>query len=142
MKVAYNACYGGFSLSPLAEAEYRKKKGISLTWYKRDRDLGKSVRIDDGDLCNYQKEHFGIDASTKDLGSEVVEIPVEHSFYESWYDSDNRSDPDLIAVIEELGDKASGSCASIAIAEIPDGSSFEIDEYDGNESVVPPRQSW
>ena len=31
MKIAYNACFGGFGLSPLAETEYAKRKGIDLT---------------------------------------------------------------------------------------------------------------
>ena len=33
MKVAYNTCYGGFGLSPLAATQFAKKKGINLTWY-------------------------------------------------------------------------------------------------------------
>jgi len=36
MKVAYNSCYGGFSLSPIGLTEFAKKKGIELTWYDRD----------------------------------------------------------------------------------------------------------
>jgi uncharacterized protein (UPF0210 family) len=63
-------------------------------------------------------------------------------YYPSFYDDEARADPDLIEIIERLGSKANGSCAQLEIAEIPNGADFEIDEYDGNESVVPPRQRW
>ena len=53
-----------------------------------------------------------------------------------------RHNPHLIAVVEELGEDADGFCAALRIKEIPDGASYEIHDYDGNESVVPPRQSW
>lgn len=55
----------------------------------------------------------------------------------------DRDDPLLIEAIETLGSEAvSGFCASLAIADIPDGVEWEIDEYDGWESVVPPRMRW
>ena len=53
-----------------------------------------------------------------------------------------RDDLDLVEVVEELGILANGGCAKLAIEEIPDGVEYEIDEYDGFESVVPPRQVW
>jgi len=48
----------------------------------------------------------------------------------------------LISIVEEMGDKASDRYAQLEIQEIPDGAQWEIDEYDGTEQVVPPRQSW
>tara|TARA_R110000772_G_scaffold31913_2_gene78485 strand:+ start:543 stop:866 length:324 start_codon:yes stop_codon:yes gene_type:complete len=63
--------------------------------------------------------------------------------YTKTFDLPNdRSDKDLISVIELLGNKANGMCADLQIEEIPDGASFEITEYDGFEGVEPPRQSW
>jgi hypothetical protein len=48
----------------------------------------------------------------------------------------NRSDNDTIALFEEMGsDKSSGYCANLQIEEIPDDVEFEIDEYDGMETV-------
>lgn len=47
-----------------------------------------------------------------------------------------RHDPTLVAVVEELGKSASGSCASLAITEVVSGTLYRIDEYDGNESVM------
>ena len=60
----------------------------------------------------------------------------------SFDDDDKRNDADLIKVIEELGECANGMFSDLQIAEIPDGASYEINVYDGNESVVPPRQTW
>jgi len=144
MKVAYNACFGGFSLSPLAEAEYQKKKGVDLTWYKGVGSYPYSSydKVDTEGLSEVGLSAFSLSASNKDLGDKVSKIPDENTFYDSWYGTENRSDQDLIDVIEKLGDKANGDCASLAIEEIPDGAEFEIEEYDGNESVVPPRQTW
>ena len=49
---------------------------------------------------------------------------------------DKRTDPKLISVIEELGDKASGSYAELRVVEIPEeATDWRIDEYDGTESV-------
>jgi len=47
-----------------------------------------------------------------------------------------RNDPDLVWVVEFLGVKAaSGSHAALYVVELPDGVPFEVDEYDGSESV-------
>jgi hypothetical protein len=48
----------------------------------------------------------------------------------------SRTDPDLVAVVELLGDDASNRFAELRIAELPSGTLYRIDEYDGNESVT------
>ena len=48
----------------------------------------------------------------------------------------SRTDPDLIAIIESLGEVANGGFASLAIIELPPGTRYRIDEYDGAESVM------
>lgn len=50
-----------------------------------------------------------------------------------------RDDPDLVAAVEALGEKADGSCARLSVQETPDGAEWEIDEYDGMESACAPR---
>jgi hypothetical protein len=55
---------------------------------------------------------------------------------ETIYDGDiERTDPVLVQVVEELGDKANGDCAELRIAELPAGTLYRIDEYDGVEQV-------
>ena len=46
-----------------------------------------------------------------------------------------RNDPDLVKVVEKLGDKANGYCAELAIEYIPKGTPYRIEEYDGLETV-------
>ena len=47
-----------------------------------------------------------------------------------------RTDPALVQVVEELGAKANGMCAELFITEVPAGTLYRIDEYDGLESVM------
>jgi len=54
----------------------------------------------------------------------------------------DRNDPDLIRVIEELGDSANGSYADLKIVEIPDGIAWGIQAYDGIEWVVEDHRRW
>lgn len=44
-----------------------------------------------------------------------------------------RHDPDLVAVVKELGKKANGDCAELQIYEVH--GRYRIEEYDGMESV-------
>ena len=108
-KVVYNACYGGFGLSKEACQRYWDIKGQPI-WIE--------------------------DAL---WGFDVWLVPPEERLEkaygkQTWYNRDvDRHDPVLVQVVEELGDKANGECAELAIAEVYD--SYRIDEYDGYESV-------
>jgi len=54
-----------------------------------------------------------------------------------------RSDPRLIEAIEKVGvSKSSGAMAKIEIVEIPDDVKFEIENYDGQESIHEEHRSW
>jgi hypothetical protein len=46
-----------------------------------------------------------------------------------------RSDPALVQVVEELGDEANTRFSDLRITDLPAGTKYRIDEYDGNESV-------
>ena len=47
-----------------------------------------------------------------------------------------RADPLLVQVVETLGRQASDRFAKLEIVEMPVGTKYLIDEYDGIESVV------
>jgi hypothetical protein len=54
-----------------------------------------------------------------------------------WWSSDlSRTDPILIQVIEELGKEADSNYAKLAIHELPVGTLYRIDEYDGLETIM------
>jgi hypothetical protein len=53
-----------------------------------------------------------------------------------------RADPKLVECVRALGEDAFGECARLKIVEIPDGIDWEINEYDGIETVVEQHRSW
>lgn len=48
----------------------------------------------------------------------------------------DRADPDLVAVVEDLGAKANGLCTDLKIRELPPGTRYRVDEYDGKERII------
>lgn len=72
---------------------------------------------------------FGLSPKALDMisakkGHEISEYDIE------------RWDPDLVAVVEELGQEANGQCAELKIVEILKGKKFIITEYDGTEGLM------
>lgn len=53
-----------------------------------------------------------------------------------------RANPELVSVVEELGSKASGRFAALAVVEVPDGVRWHIEEYDGLECVAEDHRTW
>lgn len=53
-----------------------------------------------------------------------------------------RNDPDLVAVVEILGEKANGRCADLKIVEIPDDVIWYVNDYDGLETIDEQHRSW
>jgi len=53
-----------------------------------------------------------------------------------------RDDPLLVQVVEEMGKDADARFSQLKIVTIPDGVDWEIEEYDGWESVHEKHRSW
>ena len=53
-----------------------------------------------------------------------------------------RDDPNLVAVVEELGEEANGDYARLRVVEIPDNVEWTIEKYDGQEHVAEAHQVW
>jgi hypothetical protein len=112
-KVAINRQWGGFSLSEEAVFALAAKKGLSL----------------------YVDNKYSF----------PMYFTSEEFTDESHFDDrpENRADPDLISVIEELGsERASGRHAYIVIVDVPDDVEWHIHDYDGMESVRENHRSW
>lgn len=85
---------------------------------------------------------FGLSAFAVDKMEERGYKVDRYEFGSFLDDNIPRHNPDLIAVVEELGEDANGFCAELTIVEF-DGNVYRIDEYDGYESVITPEdQKW
>lgn len=54
----------------------------------------------------------------------------------------DRTNPELVEAVEMLGGKANGEHAKLKVVEIPDDAEWEIDEYDGLESISEVHRVW
>jgi len=161
VKIVINACFGGFSLSPRAVKRLAELDGRECFFFTTGKDAGGNLDI-----------HAHVPASLDELEASgslffyALDLPDPDSVLPSqknwcemteeektrsnkaWGDHGlndrdrNRTDPNLIRVVEELGEKANGRCAKLKVIEIPDGTEWEIDEYDGMESVHETHRAW
>jgi len=125
-KIVYNACYGGFGLSHDAIMRYAEIKGIALY-------TNEQYGFTHYYLCP-PEEYDRINAEEQANPVSPGRFIRSNEMYFSDRDIE-RNDPILVQVIEELGNKANGQCAELRITEVPTGTMYRIDEYDGNESV-------
>ena len=108
IKVVYNACPGGFSLS--------------LAAFLRLREMGNKCALSEEDC----EDLFTDDnKACGDIGDSMFCRDI------------SRHDPMLLQVVSELGEAASGMCTALVIHETK-GNRYRIDEYDGFESVQEP----
>jgi hypothetical protein len=140
MKVVINRCFGGFSLSNKAVARLAELNGKKAYFFKQRGFDGPYLALEEGDDDHGWCTAFDV-SNPNDYDKKIL--------WDKHYLTnrpDDRSDPKLVQVIEELGaghrTGASGDCADLRIVEIPDGICWEIDEYDGNESISEVHRSW
>ena len=130
-KVVYNACYGGFNLSREACKRYWELQG-------------KEVWIENGDFMDIFTVWLVPPEERLTKPEPWYSAPIEERIAynkkyseQTWSDHNIvRHDSILVQVVEELGEKANGMCAKLAIEEV--SGPYRIDEYDGSESVETP----
>lgn len=127
-KIVYNACYGGFGLSHEAIMRYAEIKGITL-YHTNESGFSNHYY-----LCPPEEyERLRAEDKTKPIGTE------RYARSNALYFSPNnieRTDPALVQVVEELGDKANNHYSKLCIEEVPAGTLYRIHEYDGSEFVM------
>lgn len=82
---------------------------------------------------------FGGFALSEAAYSKLAEWGADPSY--SWT-YDHRDDAMLVRVVEELGGASNGLYSDLTVVEIPDGVDYEIDEYDGIETIHEVHRSW
>lgn len=139
MKVAINACYGGFSLSKEAIRMLYKMgcKYVHKMSPEQYYGIGWATRFEEDKKSDseYNPVIEGDSIIVEDIRG-FYSIDTDECEYSP------RADKMVIEVIEKLGDKANGMCAKIKIVEIPDGVNWTIDEYDGMESIHEKHREW
>lgn len=154
MKVVINKCFGGFSLSPAAIKRLAQLQGRECYFFKQPQYRGPyepwNPSLEQG-LNSLMFYAFDIpnpnEVFTQKNWNKMTkkECRIENALHDkhSLYSRpDNRTCPQLVQVVEELGDLADGSCAKLAVVEIPDGIDWEIEEYDGLEHIAEKHETW
>ncbi|WP_058211288.1 hypothetical protein [Lactococcus lactis] len=142
MKIVLNKCFGGFGLSHEAKMMIFEKRGVEVFPYLSKfgdeefiyEKLSKEKIAESGprditrDITYFQKDPE-LDSFSEDWGEEDKFDSIYLDF------DDDRGNKDLVEVVEELGEKASGKYSNLKVVEIPDGASYEISDYDGIETA-------
>jgi len=142
MKVVINVCFGGFGLSDEAYEELIKL-GIPVRKYEPEK------RGEDGRYIRPENNKGQIIFDRELTPENEDECPdlyrkghgILGRYWESWLD-DDRTNPLLVQTVEKLGEKANGRCAELKIVEIPDGTEYTIEEYDGWEHIAESHRTW
>lgn len=163
MKVVINTCFGGFSLSPRAVKRLAELNGKEcyFTEYQRkpvlDLDVKVPVTLEELEASGNRLgmwSAWDIPNAHEVVGKSFRDPDGLYKTYNALYNKHSlpdgrgieRHDPKLIQVVEELGGGhrkgASGACAELTIVEIPDGTDYEIEEYDGNEHIAEKHKTW
>lgn len=138
-KIAINKCFGGFGLSHKALMLYADLCGFKLFTFQEKRDSSGSLvtPLENIPWDGTGKEPYHINYLKLNDWSRRNEPGVYFSVYDI-----QRDDPNLIKVIEQLGEEASDRYARIQVVEIPDEVAWEIHDYDGQETIREQHRSW
>lgn len=155
MKVVINTKHGGFSLSPRAVARMAELQGRPCFFFVPQKDWSlPPMPATEAEALNATLGAFS-----------AYDIPVPPRYEKPWHEMSDRERRDfnalderhelptrgrdisrhgplLVQVVEELGAAANGKFADLKVIEIPDGTDYSIEEYDGSEWVAEVHRTW
>ena len=134
MKILINTCFGGYNLSHEAMLRYAELKGIAVY---PENTLGGlyTYWLVPADKRVKQTNFYAMSQKEREASNALyAKQTLDNRGF--------RTDPTMIQVVEELGDKANGRCAELKIVEIPDGMAYTIEEYDGMEHIAEVHRTW
>jgi len=146
MKVVINKCHGGFSLSAAA---YEKliEWGVPVRKHieqEHDPETGlfKPQPLNDGEVI-FDRELTSPEESSFSALYHAYKTKgdILGRYWDCWT-SASRTHPLVVRAVEELGPAASGFCSALCVIEIPDGTEYTIEEYDGMEHIAEVHKTW
>lgn len=137
MKVVINACFGGFGLS-LEAARWMAERG-SVTAKEQVEEFDKEAA--------WIRSYLATGTWPKDCPKEqitVLDIDARCFQAKKWYSGRDyeRHDPLLVTCVKALGEKVNGEFAELRVIDIPDGTDYSIEEYDGSEHIAEVHKTW
>jgi hypothetical protein len=147
-EVVINGCYGGFNLSHPAVLAYAERKGIKL--YPEPDEIGVKIWGRPDDLAEYKGIVHYYKVPHEQYKALYDEIQASGENYKRLNDQDwyfsvsdiDRDDPDLVAVVRNLGAAANGQHSDLRVVEVPDDVEWYVDEYDGLEQIRENHRTW
>ena len=139
-KVVVNRQFGGFGLSDAAY-ERLAELGIPVREYIEP-VRGEEGRYIEPDSNKGRVIFDGSLEETNELRQSMSTLRGT-KYWDTWTrDYENRSDPLVVQIVEELGEAANGRFSQLEVVTIPDGAEWTIEEYDGKEWVAESHRTW
>lgn len=143
MKIVINRCFGGYGLSREALRQLVGKCEHVVVNEPIDY-YGGSGKFAEAHPGHDWKKEWQDDLAHEQRYRSVLQrlYTAEGKPVSDDHRSGDRTCPALVEIVERMGVAANGQHAKLAIVEIPDGVEYEIDEYDGSESIHEVHRSW
>lgn len=152
MKIVVNKCFGGYGISIKALMRLIELNSATIESFTPKEYYG-------GNNKKYRKANEWEGKWDDDFKKRFTHLSGDwyaHSQYDLVYNKKDgllysdrsrhndsmRSNKTLVAVVEELGNEASANLAELVVVHVPDGVVFDIDDYDGIETVREKHRSW
>lgn len=145
MKIVINKCFGGFGLS---KAAYEKliEWGVPVRKYIEQRrnettGLYEKEPLNDGEVIFDRELTPASEGAVAAIYHKYRGTTALSRYWDGWT-REHRTHPMVVRVVEKLGEAASGPLSELAVVEIPDGTEYEISDYDGREHIAEAHRTW